>query len=174
MDPILGQISIFAFGRIPEGWVPCDGRALSVSQYQALYALLGTQFGGDGKTYFNVPDLRGRVPVLYGLTSETKAGTNGGSETVALTISQIPQHNHMVQVVNSAGNKPVGLNNHLAASNNSANKLYVSATAAGEVVGLKPDSVSATGSGTASHSNMQPFITLSFCMAVTGVWPSRE
>jgi microcystin-dependent protein len=104
MDPILGMIILWSCPRVPQGWFPCDGRQLPISQYQALFAIIGTTFGGDGQTYFNIPDLRSRIPIGIGQgtsLSNYMLGQKGGTEAVALTLAQMAAHNHAAVSTNS-------------------------------------------------------------------------
>lgn len=173
MDPFLSQISLFAFGKIPRGWMACNGQILPISQNQALYSLLGVTYGGNAKTTFALPDLRGRVAVNANYANPSyKLGAAGGAETVALTLAQIPSHSHSVGVVNAAGNKMLGLGNHLAGPaliSGVAPPLFAGSN---NLLAIDPTSVSNTGSGGA-HDNMQPFLAVTFCIAVVGIYPTR-
>ncbi len=173
MDPFTGQISLFAFGKIPQGWAACNGQLLPISQNPALYSLLLTTYGGDAKTTFALPDLRGRVAVQATYNNaDYKLGVKGGAEGVTLTTQSMPSHNHSVGVVNAAGNKNTGLGNHLAgpaAINSVSPPLFAGSN---NLLAINPTSVSTTGSGGA-HSNMQPFLAVTFCIAVVGIYPPR-
>jgi microcystin-dependent protein len=170
MDPYIGEIKLWALNFQPEGWVFCDGRSLPVNQYQALYSLLGNYYGGD-KNNFNLPDLRGRVPVHYG---QKPFGTKGGAETVALTTQQVSPHTHPVAVFPNAGDKAGGLNNHIAAAVTKPPATNVNLYAAGTntLVALNPTTVGNAGAG-AGHNNMQPYLTLNYFIAITGLYPTR-
>ncbi len=173
MDPILGEIKLWAINFAPQGWLACDGRLLLISQNQALYALLGIQYGGDGRTNFALPDLRGRVPVHHGYA---KFGATGGSEAVTLNEQQMPAHTHMVNVCTANANFPAGLTHHLAAPVTRSTppqniNLYVEGTTANKVT-LHPNTVSSIGGG-AAHNNMQPFLVLNYYIATQGVFPQR-
>ncbi|WP_274366125.1 phage tail protein [Paenibacillus thermotolerans] len=164
-EPYLGEIRLFAFQgqNPPSGWAVCDGRLLNIDQNMALYSLLGTSFGGDGKVNFALPDLRGRVPMhpQYG----TPIGKSGGEEAHVLTIREIPQHSHRV----SAGtdyptNNPQGnvwggglVNNYSLQQN----------------VQMSANALSPSGKGEA-HPNMQPYLPLNFCIAIVGYFPPRD
>lgn len=172
MDPILGEIKLWAINFAPQGWLACDGSLLPINQYQALYSLLSTQYGGDGRTNFALPDLRGRVPVHHG---SARNGTKGGSEAVTLNTQQVPAHTHTVNVNNEAANVAAGLAHHLAAPVTRSTppqniNLYVEETTAHKVT-LHPDTVGKTGG--AAHNNMQPFLVLNYYIAAQGVYPQR-
>ena len=162
-EPFLGEVRIFSFGQAPKGWALCNGQQLPINQNQALFALLGTAFGGNGQTTFGLPDLRGRAPV-HTSDSVGQVGAQSGSETVTLTTSQMPQHNHIANASASDGDQP--LPSILAAVNNAYG-------APGNPVPLRPETISNTG-GSQPHVNMQPSLTLSFCIALQGIFPSRN
>ena len=168
MDPFVGEITLFAFGRTPQGWMPCNGQVLNIAQYAALASLLGATYGGDGKTTFGLPDLRGKVVVNQGVSSSTSypIGLTGGAESVALTIATIPPHSHTMRAVNTtpATNSPLG--QMLAQS---ITPLYATST---NTQALAAGSMTQTGSGLA-HENRQPSIALQFCIATVGLYPSR-
>lgn len=172
MDPFIGQISLFSFGRIPTGWLPCNGQTLPINGNQALYALLGITFGGDGKTTFGLPDLRGRVAVAATTNTSYKIGKNGGAEGVTLNTNSIPPHSHLVGVVNAAGNQTTGLNNHLAGPPASGGTTPPFFATSNNLLSINPTSVSNTGGGVA-HNNMQPFLAVTFCIATQGIFPPR-
>lgn len=167
MDPILGEIKLFAIKTLPAGWLPCDGRLIQIQQNQALYSLLGTYYGGDGRTTFALPDLRGRVPVAHG---NAQIGVSGGTETVTLSPGQVPPHTHNVFVYAAAGDQASGLGQHIAAPANSNNKLYGAAAGA---VALNPATVDTQG-GSGNHNNMQPFLALNYYIATAGTFPQRN
>lgn len=173
MDPFIGQISLFAFGKIPQGWAACNGQLLPINQNQALYSLLGVTYGGDAKTTFALPDLRGRVAVNANFTNPSyKLGAAGGVESVTLNTQSMPSHNHSVGVVNATGNKKAGLGNYLAgtaAINSVSPPLFAGSN---NLLAINPTSVSTTGGGGA-HNNMQPFLAVTYCIATQGIWPPR-
>lgn len=173
-DSFIGQIKMFAFGHVPRGWAACNGQLLQISQNQALFSLLGVQYGGDGHTTFALPDLRGRTPLGAGASSDASwqpaalpVGARGGSETVALSPSQMPSHSHPVGATSTTGNRK-----------NPSNALFASTPAvlyatANQQVTLDPDTCSANG-GSMPHPNMQPYTTVNFCIALQGIFPSRQ
>jgi len=173
MEPFLGEIRAFAFGMIPDGWLLCDGTTLQISQNQALAALLGNRYGGDGRTTFQLPDLRGRVPLGSGISSEGvvyQVGNAGGSEGVGLTSGQIPSHTHTFCCSNAAA----GTNAPSAAVPATAPAgVNTYADAVSPTISMAPDAVASVGQSLA-HNNMQPTLAVSFCIATTGIWPPRD
>lgn len=179
MEEYMGAITLFAGGVVPKGWYPCDGRLLSIPQNQSLYSLLGTNYGGDGKTTFGLPDLRGRAIVGSGPTIYThyNNGASGGSETVPLAPHEVPTHTHMVAVSNIAGNATVVAGSVIAATAQTTNlptapNIY-SDVGTGAVAALGSGSIGTTG-GNLPHNNMQPFLVLNYCICAVGVYPSRN
>ncbi|HHY74362.1 MAG TPA: phage tail protein [Bacillus bacterium] len=164
MDPFLGEIRLFAINFAPKGWLPCEGQILQINQNQALYSLLGAVYGGDGRTTFALPDLRGRVPIHFSLTKPL--GTYKGEEEHTLTIPEIPMHTHTAYASSTTADQKYPLNNVWA----NANNLYHSPTA---LVQMNPSALSNAGGGQA-HNNMQPFTVLNFHIATSGIFPSRN
>lgn len=161
-EPFLSEIRIMSFVFAPKGWALCNGQLLPIAQNQPLFSLLGTTFGGDGRVNFALPDLRGRVPIHVG--SGFTLGERGGEQAHTLSIAELPTHIHVGNAtsVTATSNNPTG--NVLAASNN----LY---TAPASLTSLAPSTVPNVG-GSQAHLNMQPFLTLSFCIALQGIFPS--
>lgn len=174
MEPFIGQISLFAFNLVPKGWLRCQGQILPIAQYQALYSLLGPTFGGDSKTTFGLPDLRGRVPVNPS-TALGIQGTKLGQETVTLTMEQVPAHYHTVAVAITDGTALTPQDSVLAtnAKVGANDPFYAYAPASVHLVALAPATVDASGGG-AAHSNMQPSLGLNFCISNTGTYPQRS
>ncbi|NID16464.1 phage tail protein [Luteibacter yeojuensis] len=166
----LGQIMLTGFNFAPKGFARCDGSLMSIAQNQALFALLGTMYGGDGVTTFALPDLRGRTPIAGGGNgSRYNVGQTGGSESVTLTPDQIPPHMHFANFASGAGqarNPAAGLYGQTTADH----PIY--ANASGTQVPMDMGVISGGGQGQ-PHSNMQPYTVLNFCIATTGVFPSR-
>lgn len=168
-EPFLSEIRIMSFVFPPKGWALTDGQLLPINQNQALFSLLGTTFGGDGRVNFALPDLRARVPNHVG--SGHTLGERGGSAAVTLTIAQIPTHTHVVyasslQADPNTGNAPTATS-ELAKSVGS--NFYASAT---NLIAMNARAVSTVG-GSQAHTNLSPFLTLSFCIALQGIFPSQ-
>jgi len=172
-EPFIGQIIQAGFNFAPRGYATCDGQLLSIAQNTALFSLLGTTFGGDGRVTFGLPDLRGRVAVHQGqgpgLTNRTM-GEMSGSETVTLINSEMPMHNHLFTTSNVSGALGTPNGNFLSASSDSNVALY-RPTSDGST--LNPQSVGLAG-GNQPHNNMQPYLVINFCIAMEGIFPSRN
>ncbi|GIQ69908.1 phage tail protein [Xylanibacillus composti] len=164
-EPYLGELRLFPIGYAPRGWAACEGQTLAINQNQALFALLGTMYGGNGSTTFNLPDLRGRVPIHF--TSSHPLGTRAGEERHTLTIAEMPAHNHMVSASNTVASQPEPTGNVWAAQ-----KLPAYAPA-GTTVTMNENSVALAG-GSQAHNNMQPYLGVQFCIALQGIFPSRN
>ena len=160
-EPFLSEIRIMSFVFAPTGWALCNGQLLPINQNQGLFSLLGTTFGGDGQVTFALPDLRGRSPLHVG--SGHTLGERGGEQGHKLTIEELPTHGHAVRATGNTGNRGSSVNNIPAA----AHGHYSS----GANTSLHSDSVSSMG-GSQAHLNMSPFLTLSFCIALQGIFPS--
>jgi microcystin-dependent protein len=161
-EPFLSEIRIMSFGFAPKGWALCNGQLLPINQNQALFSLLGTTFGGDGRVNFALPDLRGRAPIHVG--SGHTLGERGGEQAHTLSIAELPQHTHQAMGSPTNGNVAPGVNNVLAAASN----VYAPAT---NLIALGASSVANVG-GSQAHLNMQPFLTLNFSIALQGIFPS--
>ncbi|OYW70610.1 MAG: phage tail protein [Verrucomicrobia bacterium 12-59-8] len=162
-EPFLSEIRLMSFVFAPKGWALCNGQLLPINQNQALFSLLGTTFGGDGRVNFALPDLRGRVPIHVG--SSHTLGERGGEQAHTLSTGELPMHTHVMEGTSNTGTSSNPTNNLLATSNN----MY--AGAASSLTSLIPTSVTQVG-GSQAHLNMQPFLTLSFCIALQGIFPS--
>ncbi len=172
-DPFIAEILMAGFNFAPRGFALCDGQILPISQNQALFSLLGTTYGGDGRTTFGLPELRGRTPVHEGTGPglPTKAlGKLDGAETVALQPLDLPAHTHTPRAANTEATENSPLNNVLAdpTAGVQAYKLNPSTR-----VGMNPAAVEVTGGGQA-HTNVQPSLTISFFIALTGIFPARN
>ena len=167
-DPYLGEIRVFSFNFPPKGWAMCNGQQLPINQNQALFALLGTQFGGNGVTTFALPDMRSRMPIHTG--AGYIVGQAGGEQAHTLTQAEMAQHAHALEA-----------NTALATSANPANALLGKKgrmgrdvfAAPGNLTSLHQASVTSVG-GAQAHENMQPFLTLNFMIALIGIFPSRN
>lgn len=167
MDPYIGEITLFAYNRVPQGWLPCNGQLLPISQYAALFSLLTATYGGDGKTTFALPDLRGRVTVGQAASQPYTLGLAAGAENVALTLSTMPAHTHTFMTVNSEAELNAPLNNLLSQSESN-----IYAPGNSPLQPLDPGSMSITGSSL-PHENRQPSLALQFCIATIGLYPPR-
>ena len=171
MDPFVAEIRIFPFNFAPRGWAWCDGQLLPLSQNTALFSLLGTTYGGNGKSNFALPDLQGRAPMHPGQgpgLSLHDLGETGGSETVSLLESEIPAHSHSLRTYNDVGEDRIpGPTEALARS--AGGLLYA---APGTIVPLAAEALPPAG-GDQPHNNMQPYLTFYFCIALQGVFPPR-
>lgn len=164
-EPFLSEIRLFSFVFAPKGWALCTGTLLPINQNQALFSLLGTTFGGDGRVNFGLPDLRGRVPIHVG--GGHTLGERGGEPAHTLSISEIPTHTHQLYATTDlAGAAPPGPSVMLSKS--LAANLYAPA---GNFAAMNSAAITNTG-GSQAHLNMQPFLTLSFCIALQGIFPS--
>ncbi len=163
-EPFLAEVRIVGFNFPPRGWAYCDGQILPINQNQSLFSLLGTTYGGDGRTSFGLPDLRGRTPIHVG--SGHNLGQKSGEDGHTLTVGEIPQHAHVAQASSSSADSPIPSHTVLAAVNN----MY---HAPQDLIDLEAGTV-ANLEGNQAHENMQPFLTLSFCIALAGLFPSRN
>lgn len=170
-DSYIGEIRMFAGVYAPEGWAFCDGRLLSISEYDTLFMLIGTTYGGDGQTTFALPDLRGRVPVHQGTNpftgSSYSLGQLAGTESVTLTPPQMPNHTHGV-AANAAAAETASVQNQVWSV--SGAKSYTTVPPSGN---MNPGSVSPAG-GSQPHENMMPFLTTSFIISLYGIYPSEN
>jgi microcystin-dependent protein len=171
-DPFVAEIRIFPFNFAPRGWAWCDGQLLPLSQNTALFSLLGTTYGGDGKSNFALPDLQGRAPMHPGQgpgLSLHDLGETGGSETVTLLESEIPAHSHgMMTAAAEIGDARIP-GQTVAMARSTGGKLYA---APGAVASMAPDALPPAG-GDQPHNNLQPYLTFYFCIALQGVFPPR-
>lgn len=161
-EPFLGEIRLMSFVFAPKGWAPCNGQLLAINQNQALFSLLGTTFGGNGRTTFALPDYRGRTPIHVG--NGHTVGESGGEQAHTLTQAELPVHTHGVQAARANGSTPNPTGQMLANHLNGY-------TAPTNLTALQGGTIGNVGGGQA-HINMQPFLTLSFCIALQGIFPS--
>jgi microcystin-dependent protein len=171
-SPFLGEIRNFGFNFAPRGWAQCNGQILSIAQNSALFSLLGTTYGGNGQTTFALPNLQGRVPIGMGagpgLTNRVH-GEQAGAETTTLVTNNLPAHSHALNAKAGVGNQasPSG---HLLAASDQRNSQYSSS---GADTAMAATSIGSTGSGT-PIDNMQPYLVMNYCIALQGIFPSRN
>ena len=172
MDPFVAEIRIFPFNFAPRGWAWCDGQLLPLSQNTALFSLLGTTYGGNGKSNFALPDLQGRAPMHPGQgpgLSLHDLGETGGSETVTLLESEIPSHAHSLMAVAAAGNRTTPAGNTIARTTGATPYQTVTNQ---NLVAMAGESLAPAG-GDQPHNNLMPYLTFYFCIALQGVYPPR-
>ncbi len=164
-EPFLSEIKIVSFNFPPKGWALCNGQLLPINQNQALFALLGTRYGGNGQTNFALPNLRGRLPIHVG--NGHTLGEVAGSTSVTVNIQQLPQHIHLMQATSNAAAGDDASNNVLA----EAGQFVYAAFSAGAAMG--PQSITSVG-GSQPHNNMMPYLVLNFIIALQGIFPSQN
>lgn len=173
-EPFIGEICCFGFNFAPYGWAQCNGQTMAISQYSALFAILGTTYGGNGTTTFNLPNLQGRIPMHWGNSSSglnTVIGEPLGTTLVTLTANQLPQHNHPIYAAE--------FGNASERTANPTNDSYLS-TIKGDQVYQSNPTINASFSNRAispygasvPHENMQPYLTLNFCISLEGQYPT--
>jgi microcystin-dependent protein len=174
-DPFIGEIRLLAFPRIPVGWLACDGSKVSISEYQPLFSLLGTTYGGDGVKTFGLPDLRGQVPLHQGTgqnLTPRKLGDSGGTENVTLSLSTMPTHTHPFTATSTEANAATPSSSVQLGALSGGDMMY-----AASITGITPRATSASSTSTAggnqAHENTMPTLTVSFCIAAMGLFPVR-
>jgi microcystin-dependent protein len=163
-EPFLSEIRIMSFGFAPKGWALCNGQLLPINQNQALFSLLGTTYGGDGRVNFGLPNLQGRVPIHMG--SGHTLGEQGGEQAHTVSIAELPTHTHVFNGTTDNADAPAPTGNLFGTVSN----VY---TPAANLTSLNPASVANIG-GSQAHLNMQPFLVLTFCIALQGIFPSQN
>jgi len=172
-DPFVAEIRIFPFNFAPKGWAFCDGQLLPLSQNTALFSLLGTTYGGDAQSNFALPNMQGNAPMHPGQgpgLSLHDLGEIGGSQTVSLLESEIPAHSHAMMSLPGTANRLVPGGNSMARANGSTP--YIADSPAPPLVNMADRAITPAG-GDQPHNNMQPYLTLNFCIALQGVYPPR-
>jgi microcystin-dependent protein len=164
-EPFLAEIRLMSFSFAPKGWALCNGQLLPINQNQALFSLLGTTYGGDGRVNFALPDLRGRTPIHVGRGHTL--GERAGEQAQTLSIAELPTHTHALNATTAQAttNTPTS---SLVPAQSTASQLY---GAAANLQAMAPDMLGNVG-GSQAHLNMQPFLTISFCIALQGIFPS--
>ena len=162
--PFLGEIKIVSFNFAPKGWALCNGQLLPINQNQALFALLGTTYGGDGRVNFALPDLRGRVPMHFG--AGFVLGERAGEENHTLTLPEMPAHSHPVTGSSNPADQGTCQNNFWAYTSSNAYSSTVDSQ-------MAPSIVNSLG-GDQPHTNLSPYLTLNFCIALQGIFPSQN
>ncbi|RFM32521.1 phage tail protein [Chitinophaga silvisoli] len=182
MDGFIGEIRAFGFNFVPTGWLPCDGSTISISSQPTLFAIIGTQFGGNGTSTFMLPDLRGvsAVGVNVQQSGYNVPGITGGTETVTLTTNTIPAHNHLVGAVTRSSAAQVSAATNVPGSGSYLTNAYSSGLSQGIIAyadtagtsALNPQSISLSG-GTQAHNNMSPNLAMTYCICVEGIFPQH-
>ncbi|WP_375445358.1 phage tail protein [uncultured Fibrella sp.] len=179
MEPFIGQICLFGFNFAPKNWAFCNGQLMSIAQNSALFALLGTTYGGDGVNTFALPDLRGRAALHFGSgpgLTPRQMGESSGSENVTLLSSQMPVHNHLLMVSAQIGTEASPTGNVVATPigtvDTDGTNVSVKAYNPTPNSTAYPQAIGMAGSGQ-SHQNMQPYLVMNYCIALTGIFPSR-
>lgn len=170
-EPFVGEIRMFAGNFAPRGWAFCDGQLLAVSQNDALFSLLGTIYGGDGRTTFGLPDLRGRIPIHAGSgpgLSPRRLGAKAGAENVTLTVNQLPSHTHAMQASTGLAQDSTPTGRVLGRT--TGVDLYIGDT---PTQNMNTQSITNVG-GSRSHTNLMPFLCINFIIALVGIYPSRH
>jgi microcystin-dependent protein len=167
-QPYVGEVRMVGFQFAPVGWQYCDGSLLSISEYEALFTLIGTTYGGDGQTTFAVPDLRGRSPIHYGTSSQGSyiLGTRGGVETVTLSLNQIPLHAHQIGATTAAGQSSSPSGQTFAANSQLGPYEPTGASASAPILGLD--------GGNSPHENLMPYLAVNYVISLYGVYPSQN
>jgi microcystin-dependent protein len=173
-SPFLGEVRAWACNFAPFGWAMCTGQILPISQYTALFSLLGTYYGGNGTTNFALPDLRGRVPMKYGTDAtgnQYSIGEFSGTETITLISTTMPQHTHTVFGTSASGGFKEPADGTILATDGKGAAFYASATS---LTNINVGTVSMYQGGSQPHTNMQPYLAINWCIAMQGIFPARN
>ena len=176
-EPFIGEIRAFASNYAPRGWAMCNGQQMQINQNQALFSLLGTAYGGNGQTTFNLPNLRGCTPIHF--SNSYTLGQKAGSTAVTLSQQEMPAHTHLPFAKNIVGNANAPSGNvvlaQAAAALQNGNTVAVNMYSSGTPIDktLNPGAISSVG-GSQPHTNMMPYLVLNFCIAVQGIFPTRD
>jgi len=169
-EPFLAEVRMVGFNYAPRGWAFCDGQILPINQNQSLYSLLGTTYGGDGRTTFALPDIRGRTPIHVG--SGHRLGQKSGEETHTLSANEMPQHRHLFRASTTEANRPTS-GGEVLARTTSADIYRDSDLSPLNFTNLRSGTITNVG-GSQAHENMQPFLAVNYCIALQGLFPSRN
>ncbi|MEI4552193.1 phage tail protein [Pseudoalteromonas spongiae] len=175
-EPFIAEVRIWANNFAPRGWSMCDGQLMQIAQNTALFSLVGTTYGGDGRTTFGLPNLKGRAPMHWGTgpgLTPRAWGQTGGTPAVTLVESQIPAHSHEIKGQNAAGDTNAPANRYLATDKRAGLKIRNLKADANPNTTMSLSTLTNTG-GTKSHENRQPYLALNFCIATIGLYPSRN
>jgi microcystin-dependent protein len=173
-EPFLAEVRIVGFNFAPRGWAQCDGQILPINQNQSLFSLLGTTYGGDGRTSFALPDLRSRVPIHTGASNGTGhgLGQRSGNETVAISEAEMPNHTHDITATTQTPASTVPGDNLLTRTSGGRRPVLPYSDASSPRTSLHAGSISTTGGQ--AHNNMQPYLALNFVIALQGLFPARN
>lgn len=166
-EPFLAETRIMSFAFAPRGWAMCNGQLLPINQNQPLFSLLGTAFGGDGRVNFGLPDLRGRIPIHVG--NGHNLGEKGGEQAHTLSVAELPAHTHGLKILTQAVTTNIPVANSTALANTAPNQVYSNSDK--NLTAMNSGSITNIG-GSQAHLNMQPFLSLNFCIALQGQFPS--
>ena len=166
-EPFIGQLMLFAFNFAPRGWAQCNGQLLPINQNQALFSLLGTTYGGDGRTTFGLPNLMGRTPVMAG--QGISLGQVGGEETHTLTLAETPQHIHAMMATTNSPDQGVAANHQLAKTAGNQTPYAASSNLSSFANGAVTNA-----GGSQPHENRQPYLVMTWCIALQGIFPSQN
>ena len=175
-EPYVGEVRMFAGNFAPRGWAFCDGQLLSTSQNDALFSLLGTVYGGDGRTTFGLPDMRGRIPIHAGSgpgLSPRKLGAKNGVEKVTLTAQELPSHSHDLMATSTSGSGLDPISGIAAETGTTAMYSGAFAASGSDADKFNTHAINDTG-GSGSHANLMPYMCINFIMALFGIYPSRQ
>jgi microcystin-dependent protein len=174
-SPFLGEIRPWGLNYAPRGWALCQGQTLPISQFAALFSLLGTNYGGNGTTNFQLPDLQGRVPMKYGtdpVGNNYAIGQEGGEEAITLQPGQMPIHTHTLSGSTGIGRRAVPVPGAALATTNRGGFFYAASNST--LTAINPGSVSIYQGGNQPHTNLQPYLAINWCIAMNGIFPSRN
>ncbi len=174
-NPFLGEIRAWGNSFAPRGWAFCQGQLLSIVQNTALFSLIGTYYGGNGTTNFGLPDLRGRAPLGYGTTPSGNVydlGEQAGEETITLTSNTMPMHTHTISGTSAVGPRSKASDGCAYGTSSGGNAYY--AAASSPTTFVNPGTVSPFAGGGQAHTNLQPYLVISWCIALSGIFPARN